>query len=124
MSSFPEIILHGPDAEGECALEFLPNTSTARAALFLKKHPASGETIAHQVISLWLEEYKKAQPGWRPIDTAPKDGTTVLVANDKYVAEGSFFTGYWSWGMPIADEIQPTHWMPLPPPPTEGASHE
>jgi hypothetical protein len=57
--------------------------------------------------------------GWRPIETAPKDGTRVLLhghwANDHI---GDFRFGYWF----TDDGTQlnhPTHWLPLPlPPPT------
>jgi hypothetical protein len=60
---------------------------------------------------------------WKPIETAPKDGTPVLVA-----AAGCpwhpmlcHFEGSWGSLNPdmsftaLAD--QPTHWMPLPEPP-------
>jgi len=84
---------------------------------------------------------------WRPIETAPKDGTAVWLWH-----EGQAYIGYcrrsdwlckadkWSakfyvsradeerkacglpdetWGTNF--EINPTHWMPLPPPPTPEA---
>ena len=61
---------------------------------------------------------------WQPIETAPTDGTEVLV-----YARGSYAVAFWSgkewrdmgdigWaGMYGDDGNQPTHWMPLPEPP-------
>lgn len=60
---------------------------------------------------------------WRPIETAPKDETTILVyrpgADDNYILKiGTDNWGYWcnSWAH-SARHTQPTHWMPLPEPP-------
>ena len=80
---------------------------------------------------------------WEPIETAPMDGTAILVMRDiwpgtdsgradecnghnTYVAawwgkEGSDSLGRWICYMDsICDPecpVEPTHWMPLPPPP-------
>jgi hypothetical protein len=68
--------------------------------------------------------------GWRPIETAPKDGTPVLVGHEQAV-----FSAWWEkdgtqtntnhpgWvdGTTNSYEeyttYEPTHWMPLPAPP-------
>jgi Lar family restriction alleviation protein len=70
---------------------------------------------------------------WRAMDSAPKDGTFVLLyipcGNEAPAAirTGGFFHGKWLPSPPDGDEwywTKPTHWQPLPPPPalapTEG----
>jgi len=56
-------------------------------------------------------------PDWQPIETAPKDGTTILVFHN-----GSMWTVLWSdvqeWHDANDYGYTPTHWMPLPKPPT------
>lgn len=83
----------------------------------------------------------QAPPGWQPIGTAPKDAAAVLVMRDiwpgtgsgraedcnehnTYVAawwEGESTKGAWICYMDAVEDplcpIDPTHWMPLPPPP-------
>ena len=65
-------------------------------------------------------------PQWQPIETAPKDGTSVLVCRVNTKPEAAvqpIRTDWWSnhyeqW-MKSNAYSQPTHWMPLPPPPRE-----
>ncbi len=72
-----------------------------------------------------------AEEGWRPIETAPTDGTPVDLWVDiveeapnsfhlenephrvarTYYADYRWFGGEWPW--------KPTHWRPLPAPPAE-----
>lgn len=73
---------------------------------------------------------------WRPIDTAPKDGTDVLVMYmhiDTQVVHNAFWIGeefddprdigWWSYEHSEVSRIKldewmtPTYWMPLPAPP-------
>jgi len=67
---------------------------------------------------------------WKTIDSAPKDGTCVLVYNDDgcvYAAEYDDYFGKWRFpsadqhgcGCCSGDGDAPTHWMPLPEKPTE-----
>jgi hypothetical protein len=68
-------------------------------------------------------------PEWQPIETAPKDGTTVLgwIPRLGYVARQDCVPMNWSgWGGGVWENTtsghklgtEPTHWMPLPPPPS------
>lgn len=59
---------------------------------------------------------------WQPIETAPKDGTVILIG-----AHLGIDIGLWAdWLNGWIDEAQsgyhdpnwPTHWMPLPNPPS------
>ncbi len=57
---------------------------------------------------------------WQPIETAPKDGTRVLLyepRDDEHMIEVGFWD-YDSWYGPVhVYTIWPTHWQPLPTPP-------
>lgn len=60
-------------------------------------------------------------PGWRPIESAPKDGTEVLVLiREKVIRLGWYFrpsSRTEGWCDESGKSIRPTHWMPLPAPP-------
>ncbi|WP_157369953.1 DUF551 domain-containing protein [Zavarzinella formosa] len=65
------------------------------------------------------------QSWWRAIESAPKDGAWVLLTGfspqlatgERWHATGSYEHGKWSNGYVYLHP--PTHWMPLPPPPSE-----
>lgn len=64
----------------------------------------------------------RAQAAWQPIETAPRDGTPILLASDEWgwilVADNRGGPRWYS--CQNRDEIVgATHWMPLPPPPRE-----
>jgi hypothetical protein len=69
----------------------------------------------------------KGRAMWQPIDTAPKDGTWVLLywpmTRTNVVVGGHFYCArdgeeMW-WSLPrVESSKEPTHWMPLPAPPT------
>ena len=72
------------------------------------------------VIDSQCLELQKYQ--WQPIETAPKDGTEVMLSDGEYMYFGSCFEH--SWNLWIADgiSIDPIYWKPrpaLPQPPEE-----
>ena len=74
---------------------------------------------------------------WQPIETAPRDGTDVIVMYmhiDTQIVHNAFWmgeddgcdereVGWWSYDksevsrLKLDDWMTPTHWTPLPPPP-------
>lgn len=73
---------------------------------------------------------------WQPIETAPRDGTNILIYVPRAAEAGDMATVHWhargwhasdgawvsTYGEVGHDEwyaSDPTHWMPLPPPPGE-----
>lgn len=70
---------------------------------------------------------------WQPIETAPKDGTKIMVYcpwfgvcgpaqwdDDRYAKKPRPYWTHWGsgiWGVSRVREDQPTHWMPLLQPP-------
>jgi len=54
--------------------------------------------------------------GWKPIESAPKDGTSVLLATALSYADGywlqSAYNGNGAWIWPYAYK-EPRYWMPL-----------
>lgn len=57
---------------------------------------------------------------WQPIETAPRDGTEVLLHQSRWVTIGCFDPDDNSWWCVEGGEIEPDHWQPLPAPPSEG----
>lgn len=60
---------------------------------------------------------------WRKIETAPRDGSYVIVfgphkTRGTYIEVNHFYMDRWTivW---MHDYEEPTHWMPLPNPPTD-----
>ena len=66
-----------------------------------------------------------AETGWRPIDTAPRTGKPLLgFVPSYYQGSGGICVIVWDegdgeWWDNQAFKTEPTHWMPLPPPPAE-----
>lgn len=77
------------------------------------------ERHANQVADL-LRAQPPPETGWRPIATAPTDGTFILTydlpTDSCAVAYSTFIAGGWCW-CDGSDLREATHWMPLPEPP-------
>jgi hypothetical protein len=58
---------------------------------------------------------------WLPIETAPKDGTDILLwcplPGSEYSVVGKLCDGWWQSSYEGEDVFNPSHWMPLPAPP-------
>lgn len=55
---------------------------------------------------------------WQPIETAPKD-VWILLYEEGLIWPGGFESEESRWHCPHPDfDGNPTHWMPLPSPPT------
>lgn len=63
--------------------------------------------------------------GWQPVETAPRDGTRVLLFGPFDGDAPALYVGWWDddedcWRASRFDLLawlDPTHWMPLPPQP-------
>lgn len=81
-------------------------------------------------IDALLAENKKLREAleWWPIETAPKNGTTILLSNGTWINFGRWHRHLYGRGSPgwvindcgTVERI--THWMPLPVPPKEGSA--
>jgi hypothetical protein len=62
--------------------------------------------------------------GWQPIETAPKDGTNVLVwcPYRRIPVAATWQTAEFYWVELYQGSVTPTHWIPLPDPPAALAS--
>lgn len=89
---------------------------------FLQRKEAKGELFAFERVALNVLDMALAalQPRseWRPIESAPKDGTRVLLRTANIIEPwiGSWFEAAQRWNGAIA---QPELWQPLPEAPKE-----
>lgn len=87
-----------------------------------------------------MNDDRSASLAWLPIDSAPKDGTVILayrpdqgVFAAHHVDHGDFLglpedeweqPGWWTTdgGDLSSPDLMPTHWMPMPEPPSSEAA--
>jgi hypothetical protein len=115
-----ELIQSGlDDVQIADAIEFLGDTSTLMAEL---EHDHHAACIDIKKLQAEIDALKAAQT-WQPIETAPKDGTRILVfidnGDDPIKTGGERDTDKACWISSWSGEVlyPPTHWMPLPPAP-------
>lgn len=68
----------------------------------------------------------RAEREWRPIESAPKDGTSILAWFPDWGGEARAMSVKWiaphsGWSMPGYGGLTPPYWQPLPAPPTDAA---
>lgn len=74
-------------------------------------------SMAVSAVLAELERQGADLEGWRPIETAPKNGTFVLLSASGLPAIARWFeTGWYSGALRMPSV---THWRPLPAPPAE-----
>jgi hypothetical protein len=102
----------------------VPLLTEAQVLALRGEHGWAKETI--RAIEQAVRSKLGAGVGWQPIETAPMDGTAILLFTGGGVIEGHWIYREWQQcaiscsydgaGGPVF-ECVPTHWMPLPPPP-------
>lgn len=114
------------------ALEQVASTMTAnRAQYFMErfKHeekllgPNEQAALDYVIAMLAAAPQPVQEPGWQPIETAPKDGNWVLVWTwfDCVEIAKWIYTGRedGAWYSKNSCDLRPTRWMSLPPGPVQ-----
>ena len=83
---------------------------------WLHNHDREAALPPEKLARLFALARRGAAVQWRPIEEAPKDGTHILVTNGKRQAAAYWWPAVWM-GTTHCGMNEPTHWMPLPPPP-------
>jgi hypothetical protein len=98
-------------------MAFVDELSDAEVDEVLARFDQTEELLKRRIIAE-LVATKTLGSKWQPIETAPRDGNSVLVVhrgNDLKIAYNGGANGWRT--IPGAWQIMPTHWMPLPEPP-------
>lgn len=79
----------------------------------------TGEAVIKLCQLVAAKERERMATTWQPIETAPRDGTRVLVYTDHLQTVASYDMVFKKWELALCGEfaasgqIWPTHWMPL-----------
>lgn len=104
-----------------------------RRAMLLPFGHRDAPTIKADVTALRAHADELRRGGWRDIASAPKDGRYIIagcfnrdellwVKHSRWVEDGDSvdYVCGWTNGNTEDDACFPTHWQPLPAPPTKG----
>jgi len=122
------IAIYGDDADGLMqAANLVDAVATSKnkghALISILKYRKACRVDA---IKSTLSAVRAQGDGWLLIESAPRDGTLVLLGRGAMRCVGSFSNGCW-WRHDrsiTSDRVNATHWQPLPPPPNaQGAAN-
>ena len=101
--------------------------ASTQDVVYMRTVPHSVEAVGFELLEICGADVEGAErfvrePQWQPIETAPKDGTYLLIGSKSFVScglwESSDSGGWWRDAVESApyqiSEVKPTHWMPLP----------
>lgn len=71
------------------------------------------QTMQNATLRQQLRAAEARAVQWQPIETAPRDGTVILLADMRGRVANGEFGNYKVWSWPYV-MVEPTHWMPLP----------
>ena len=111
------------DPYAERRKEEIVDTKKIRACSYLLPDPG-GEVVRECVEE--IERLRRTQMNWQPIETALNDETPILAFDGDNITSVIWDVDFNWWEILVPSEgyrdsdcIEPTHWMPLPEPPTK-----
>lgn len=108
----------------------LGNVTSAGRGCWWANVPGGASCLPTREAAMAAVEAAVLEPdnGWQPIETAPKDGTQIVLIgrypdgktwSDQY--QSWWLNGIWERRFHRIDVVPPTHWRPLPAPPEDKA---
>lgn len=115
---FIQAEMHFEGYRGEFYGQKASEQNCLKLEAWLKEHglETAGDDLLAELAAL------RVQVAWRPIETAPRDGTDIIATNH---ASGVYIGAF--YGPTFMTSIgyckrEPTHWQPLPEPPADQLS--